>query len=464
MFRTKRKRSYNNYYRKPKKNNKFFLLWLILGIPVGIILLEILSGFFLSLNKNLIPSSDSQKESSLARAYQLKYLTQEEKPIQGLGGSGELLVKSNLGVGYQIVGNQKTQFFQINEQGFRDKLPLPLTKPKDEIRIFILGNSTAFGQGTTKNDAVISYQLQTLLNQRVSQQQKTPDKYRPDIFPFFKPDRVKLLTMPAKIRTGKYRVINAAVPGYNSGNSLAQFALEILPYQPDLIIVLDGYIDLLVSSQKNGTTIPKQEYFLSDATGHFNSYLNLAFAQWLHERNLSKTVTHFLPQQKMSVVETTLLSLPEKKSLDAYIPDKKEELQKRVNRYLTNYQQMGKLASSMGIPLMLAIQPEITGIPANKLSPQEQTIKEELGKKYQENMPKAYNSLIQSAQTLEKKFPKKVKMLNFYNWNENVKEPVFTDAIHLTEQGNKAIAIQLYNTITSLEKIQIIPENFYLKE
>ena len=396
MFKNRRKRNYNSYYNTRKKSNNFLLLWIILGIPLGIILLEILSSFFLYFTNNEVSPAESQGKPSLVKAYKLKYLTQDKKPVQGLASQGDLLVESNLGVGYQLVGGQKNQFFQINDQGFRDKDPVPLAKAKDEIRIFILGNSTAFGQGSPNNEGVISHQLETLLNQRVSQQQKNLTKYRPDIFPFFKPDRVELLTLPAKIRQGKYRVINAAVPGYISGNELAQFALEILPYQPDVIIVLGGYMDLVSSSEKQTSGIPKQDYFLHDAQGHFTSYLNQSFSQWLQERALYKTIAHFFWQQK--VAETTLLSTPENKSLDKYLPDNKEELQKRIKRYESNYQQMGKLASSMGIPLVLAIQPEITGIPVNKLAAEEQKIRNDLGKKYLENMPKAYSSLIQSAQ------------------------------------------------------------------
>jgi hypothetical protein len=459
MFKNRRKHNYNRYYGR-RNSNKFLLVWIILGIPLGIILLEILSGLFLDLTNNEANKSGSQGEASLARAYQLKYLTQDEKPIQGLAGFGELLVKSNLGVGYQLVGGQKKQFFQINDQGFRDKDPVSLAKAKDEIRIFILGNSTAFGQGSKNNEGVISHQLETLLNQRVAQQQKNPTKYRPDIFPFFEPNRVKLLTLPAKIRQGKYRVINAAVPGYISGNELAQLTLEILPYQPDIIIVLDGYMDLVSSSEKQANSIPQQDYFLQDAQGHFTSYLNQSFSQWLQERALYKTIAHFFWQQKGTLTETTLLSTP----LDKYLPANKEELQKRVKRYESNYQQMVKLASSMGIPLVLVIQPEITGIPDDKLAAEERKIRDNLGKKYLESMPKAYGSLIQSAKQLEKKFPTKVKVLNFYNWNENIKQPIFNDAIHLTEQGNKAIASQMYNAITSLEEIHIIPDNFYIKE
>lgn len=463
MFKTRRKRSYGSYYNYRKKQGKFPLLWIILGIPLGLIILEILSGFLLELTGEK-STSGSQEKNDLTTGYRPIYLTQEQKPIQGLPGSGQLSLKSNLNLGYQIVPGQKNQFFQINGQGFRDKENVPLAKPKDEIRIFILGNSTAFGQGIANNDATISYQLQALLNQRVAQQRQNPSKYRPDIFPFFKPDRVKLLTLPPKIRQGKYRVINAAVPGYISGNSLAQFALEILPYQPDVIIVLDGYMDLMTPSEKQSVGIPKQDEFLENARAHFSSYLNQSFSQWLEGRALSRAVDQLLDGEKAKAETNTLLSQPEGNSLDHYLPENKEELQKRIGRYQENYQQMGKIAGSMGIPILLAIQPEITGIPTNKMTAEEGKIKEQLDKKYQENIPKAYSSLTQSAQQLEKRFPKKVKVLNFYDWNKNPGQPMFTDAIHLTAEGNKAIANQMYNAITSLEKIQIIPQNFYIKE
>ena len=71
-----------------------------------------------------------------------------------------MLATSSLSVGYELVGDRTSKFWQINPQGFRDRAPVPLVKPKDEIRIFLLGNSTAFGYGNIDNAATISAQLE----------------------------------------------------------------------------------------------------------------------------------------------------------------------------------------------------------------------------------------------------------------------------------------------------------------
>jgi lysophospholipase L1-like esterase len=452
-FRRRRKFNYSNpYSRKSKRYPKFSLLWLIVAVPIFLILLELLAWGLLSITGK---GGNLAEQSSNLNAYRLKFLTESQKPIEGLGGNGKLLVQRSPSLGYQLVAQQKSQFFQINDQGFRDKNSLPLAKPKNEIRIFILGGSTAFGQGIGKNEGTISYQIQTRLQQQVQDQKRNPAKYRPDVFPFFKPERQKLFALRPKILDKKYRVINAAVPGYTSGNELAQLALQILPYQPDFIVVLDGYGDLMLSSRESMADIPKIDQFLQNASGHFQSYFNQAFSQWLGNTSLVTAFKTFILKPQPSLMESVVT---------ASLPKDEAELKLRVSRYRKNQQKLIQFSSALGIPVVLAIQPEITGISRDKLSKSDRAIREKLSKDYQEKMPQAYQQLIQASQQLEKSFPNKVKVLNLYNLPVKLANPNFSDPIHLTEKANTAIAEQLYQAIINWRKIQIIPQNFDLKD
>lgn len=461
-FPRRRSKPYHNYYYKPKKNNrKISLLAIALAVPASILALELGARMFFGLSGK---ADEVAGISPINEAYRLKFLTENQQPIEGLPDDGNLVVKRSSSFGYQLLSNQKSPYWQINAQGFRDHEPLPLAKPKNEIRIFILGGSTAFGQGTPKNEDTIAYRLESLLRQRVASQEKSPEKYRPDVFPFFKPDRERLLKLSAKIRPGQYRVINAAVPGYSSGNELAQLALEILPYQPDVIIVLDGYSDLLLPSHREKTDVPQLDDFLENASGHFQTAFNSSLKQWLDKTYLVKTVNYLLFKPQPSIANDSLVLPVEGKSLVQHIPTTESELESRLKRYQENQKQLINLCAKLNIPVIIGIQPEITGVPLEKLSAQEKAIREQLGSDYLTKMSKSYERLAKDGQALSKYAPNSVKVQNFYYLPANFPRPVFIDAVHLTTQGNQGMAQQLYATLTNWEKMQIIPQNFYLKD
>ncbi|ACK67134.1 GDSL-like lipase/acylhydrolase domain-containing protein [Rippkaea orientalis PCC 8801] len=461
----KKPRSYssrygNSYYKKSNRFPKISVLGVILALPVLIILSEFLAQAYLGITGK---GNNIDGKSPLVKAYQLKFLTATQKPIAGLTDEGDLAVKRSSNLGYELVSAQKTEFFQINQQGLRDNDPLPLAKPKNEIRIFLLGGSTAFGQLNPNNNTTISHQLETRLKQRVQQQKSSPTKYRPDVFPFFVPTRLQLMKLPPKIREGNYRVINAAVPGYTSGNQLAQVALKILPYQPDLIVVLDGYGDVMLPSSFSQADVPDIDNFLTDAKGYFRNSLDFSVNQWLQNTALVKTVKSFSPQSSVSLDQTSLVINNNGDSLKSFLPKDQKELKQRVDRYKQNQKSLIQLSSRLGIPVILAIQPEITARPVDKLSANEKAIRDRLGKEYIEQFPKAYANLAKANQQLAQAFPRNVKNLDLYQGNSAFPTPMFSDTIHLTEQSNKVLAEKLYHAITAWEKIQIIPQNFYLK-
>ncbi len=305
--------------------------------------------------------------------------------------------------------------------------------------------------------------LEQLLQQRITQQKTTPQKYRPDVFPFFEPTRDKLKQLPAKIRQGKYRVINAAVPGYTSGNSLGRFALEIFPYQPDLIIVLDGYDDIMLSSSQSQADIPKIDDFLADATGHFQVYWSHAFEEWLGQTAISQIVEQWQGKTPSDLTQNTLVTATDNQRLEAYLPSEPQELEKRIRRYRENHQKLIRLAATAQVPVMMVTQPEITGRPIEQLSSNEKIIRDRLGVRYIEQTTKAYQKLNQTNQLLAQTFPQNVKFLNLYNLQSKPGETLLIDPIHLNQKSNEIVASKIYSTLTAWERFQIIPQNYYLK-
>ena len=243
MFKSKvkKRRIFTN---RRRSRRRFSWLGAIASIALLLLILELLTRIFIDISGQRNQFARTEVKSELWQAYRLNFA-----PLTAQSSSREqqpgLLAKNTIAKGYELTPRQKSKYWQINEQGFREATAVTPTKPQDEIRIFLLGGSTAFGYGNTSNSATISNQLEKRLQQRLQQQLTSPKLYKPDLLPFDKIKRQQAIAKPSKIKSGNYRVINAAVPGYASGNELAQVALEILKYQPDLIIILNGYSDLM---------------------------------------------------------------------------------------------------------------------------------------------------------------------------------------------------------------------------
>ncbi|HEY9820466.1 MAG TPA: SGNH/GDSL hydrolase family protein [Candidatus Sericytochromatia bacterium] len=450
MFKSRRRRYQKTPQRLP-------LLVFLAAIPVVLILLELLTRIAVGIMGKNAEFAAYQGTSTIANEYSLKFLGQTQQPYDGLSDRGRLAAQRQPVMGYSLVGNQKSKFWHINEQGFRDDNSVPLTKPKNEIRIFLLGGSTAFGQWNENNQATLAHLLEARLNERIAQQKRSPEKYRPATLPYFKSELDKVVTLPLRMRDGQYRVINAAVPGYASGNQLAQLALQILPYSPDAIVILDGYSDLMLPSNKPQTEIPNTEAFLNNAPGHFWTYLTHQLQQAFSSTYLVKATQYWLLRPQPSVSQSSLVVAEQTKPLEEHLAADSTELGRRVARYQQYQKQIVTLTAGARIPLIIGLQPEITSRDSNKLSQKEQAILKELGPTYTQRVKSSYAQLVQVNQKLQEAFPNNVKTLNFYKLDRDLPKGAFYDAIHLSKEGNAALAEQFYRVMTSIPKLQVPP-------
>jgi hypothetical protein len=456
MYKFRRRRQ--SYYSSPySKNGKFgqglkSLSWYLLGAGIVLILVELLLRIFVGISGNGKKFDAYRGEPPEITAYNLQFVDNNKKPLSGFANVGSLLAQKSSATGYKLLGNQKNERWQINEQGFRDTKAVPLAKPANEFRIFIVGGSTAFGQWNANNTATISSKLESRLNSRVKQQKQSPEKYRPDLLPAYGPELFKALNLPIKIKDYQYRVINAAVPGYTSGNELPEVLLQILNYKPDLLVVVNGYGDLMLPSDKNQTEIPHIEDFLNNAPGHFLAYLGNGTLQSLQSTYMVKAFQSWIFKPKPSANETSLLLSPNNSLINS-LPQDDAELKRRINRYYQNTQKLVTFCAQGGIPLIIGFQPEITGNKNKKLDPSEQKVIDELGQEYVQKIAGTYPKFLDSLKPLEKKFPQNVNILNFYNTTD-LPAPSFIDAVHLTDKGNGAIAEKLYNKISNLPKLK----------
>ena len=447
-FRSKERRIFSS--RKRKRRNAFGL-WAIASLLLFLLVLELLTRIFVDLSGNRDEFATADMESEMARAYQLNFVG--ESQINSDADSEGLKAKPSLGGGYELVGDQESQYWQINPQGFRDRDPVPLIKPKDEIRIFLLGGSTAFGYGSPDNTATISEYLEQRLQQRLQQQQNSPQLYKPDVLPSNPEQRKKSLAKPSKIKPGNYRVINAGVPGYASGNELAQLALKILKYKPDLIVVLDGYPDLMLKGERQAV----QESFSQTQSNRPNANYISRVIEPLEDKSTLVKLVRGKWFQEDNEPKSDLLN-EQTSNLVKYLPSDEAELQQRVDRYLDHHQQILNLSAAAGIPLIVATQPEITGRDPSQLTDAEGKIATELGRTYIQEVRESYPVLIDAVEQLANAFPKNLKAVDLYKLTDKYPSPSFIDPIHLNEAANQKVAEQLYYAISSFPKMQLEPK------
>ena len=465
MFRSKARNRRIFGRRKPVR--RFSWLSAIASVALFLIILELLTRIFVDISGNRSRFARSP-ESNPIEAYKLNVVASDRtstSPDVARETVSEanpndlqfLQIKNTIYTGYELVGNQDSQYWQINAQGFRDRDPVPLAKPQNEVRIFLLGGSTAFGYGSSSNAATISEQLELRLQERLQQQLASPQLYKPDLLPANPEERQKSAGLPAKIKPGNYRVINAAVPGYASGNELAQVALEILKYDPDLIIVLDGYADLMLSSQEKAVEISQIQQNSANRTKGSNrfdrftqpvkdgSYLVQVVQDWTSSRQTENKADFVLDERLFNLVE--------------HLPGGEQELQNRVARYIENQRQILKLSAAAKIPLIVAVQPEITGRNATQLSDFEGEIATQLGRSYIRQVRNSYPAFIEATQQLAQSFPKNIKALDLYRLTDKYPSPSFIDPIHLNEAANEKLAEQLYYAISGFSKMQVVPQS-----
>ena len=456
MFRSrvKQRRIFSN---RRRRNRRFSWLGAIASVGLFLLSLELITRIFLDLSGDRNQYARAEAESALD-AYRLNFITPRVARKQQDKDPDSLLAQSAISVGYSLVGNQQHQLWQINEQGFRDREPVPVAKPAGEVRIFLLGNSTAFGYGSANNSSTISAQLETRLQQRLRQQQTAPQLYQPDLLPADKAERQKYLVKPPKIKPGSYRIINAAVPGYASGNELAQIALQILPYKPDLIVVLDGYQDLLLPSSRQATTVPKIATMKDERLDSLGAYVDRLVEPLQKNSYLAKVVSNSWNNSRSANTKAEFLLDESTSNLAQHLPPDDNELQARVDRYLDHQKQMLDLSAAAQVPLVVAIQPEITGRNPSQLTASEGKIATELGRKYIKQVRDSYPAFIAASEKLAASYPNNLKVLDLYQLTDKYPSPSFIDAIHLNQAANEKVAEQLYYGIASMPKMQVKPQ------
>jgi lysophospholipase L1-like esterase len=323
-----------------------------------------------------------------------------------------------------------------------------------------VGGSTAFGQLSSSNQATFAAKLEARLNQQVKAQIENPGKFRPDVLPYFADEVARVMNLPPRIQPARYRVINAAVPGYSSGNEFMQVAMQVLPYKPDLVVLMNGYPDLLLPSSVEASEVAGSQAMLQNAPKHLWSSLSLQLGGFFGQLYLVKGFQYWVLRSHSSAQNYLIPPLDvQGSSLTAAINVDDKELKQRVERYRANLQMIARFTANAKVPLIVALQPELTGRNPKTLTPAEQQLLEQLGPNYRQKVQAGYGLLQQSVKQVQQNFSGNVSSLNLYQFyaNTNFKGQAFQDPIHLTDAGNAKLADGLYNTIAGRLTIQARP-------
>ena len=434
----------------------------IASVMLLFLVLELLTRIIVDLSGNRSQFARANTESNIISAYNLKFVSQNFDRNKASEDT-TLKAKPSVSVGYQLLSSQENEYWQINSSGFRDRDDISPVKPQDEIRVFLLGGSTAFGYGSPNNQATISEYLEQRLKQRLEQQKTSPQLYKPDILPADEDEKQKYLAKPSKIKPGNYRVINAAVPGYASGNELAQVALQILKYKPDLIVMLDGYEDFMLPSDREAVQTPQIDPKEDNKPTSFVNYISHVIEPIENKSYLAKIAQDRWLNEESDNIKQDFILREKIPNLVQYLPQDETELQRRVDLYIDRQKQILSLSAAARIPLIVATQPEITGRNPSQLTDTEGEIAKDLGRTYIKRVRNDYPKLIEATKKLAKAFPKNMKAVDLYQLTDKYPSPSFIDPIHLNAAANQKVAEQLYYAISSLPKMQLVPAEASVK-
>ena len=184
---------------------------------------------------------------------------------------------------------------------------------------------------------------------------------------------------------------------------------------------------------------------LRDPLAQYRQHQTQQFNNWLNSLYLVKAWQKWVVPANI----TTFSSEYQVFNAEQLSKDPKE-IQKRVERYLYNTQQMTRLANS--IPALIILQPEITG-KQKSLTKEEEGILNSLGKEYRDRITNAYKVAEQALSNS----PLKTKFVNFYQLFQNTNQQAFIDPIHLTEAANDLLAQKLYASTEQLFLVQPAP-------
>ena len=315
---------------------------------------------------------------------------------------------------------------------------LPIEKPVNEIRIFILGGSTVAGQGVSSGKHTISGYLEDLINES-------------NVF-----------------ENKRVRVINAAVGGFFSFQGVVRFLDKVLKYQPDMAIFFNGvndchcwYIDDVYRKIRNTVSVrPNYQYYdyllirglirsqtLKGAGFQliymFNQYVPVLHYSMILAKELRDIVGRKAYEDKSNKINGI-------KDDDFNIKNELYSNEKHsLFYYLNNMEAVAGVCRIKGIKCIISLQPTLAFHGGKELSEFEKSTLDELENK--ESLQHinvffnhAKNEFVKRSKTLNDEFVHFVDMTDIF---KDIQGQIYVDDAHYNDVGNRIIAENLYSII-----------------
>jgi hypothetical protein len=288
-----------------------------------------------------------------------------------------------------IEPNQKFESISINDKGIRG-MDFTEYPDKNTSRIFMVGGSTTFGVGSTSDNTSIPGYLQEIFDIRILNQ--------------------------------NFEVINAGIPSANSKTESNLIENYLANFHPDVIIVYDGWNDLMQST---------------------NTFEKPIITSYNIKKDKTLTENIFIFSQKYFPFYKTPIGL--KHIFTAFTYHEKEELayesniDTMVSEWSKTWTNVCLNAKDNDIKTIIILQPFLgTG---NKILSDSESI---ILKKFNEhkNAIKYYEKY---ASTLDDLALKCDVVLDFRMVFDEKKNSIFYDRVHVGDEGNYIVAEEIFS-------------------
>jgi len=308
-------------------------------------------------------------------------------------------LNTNDGSFAMIFPNQNFEHIKINSIGIRGD---DISPKENQLRIIMIGGSTTFGSRSISDQTTIPLQLSKLFQSKFD-------------------DHVE--------------VINAGIGGASSFNEIEFLEQKLLTLNPDVIIVYDGWNDLVnpvvENSIKNVWEINAQ-IFLKDVESYF--YLPRAIEKISHKIS--------------SMIYLEIYGIQNLR----YAQDSEEVFAKKAKLWSERWSFECDKLSLENVDVHIFLQP-ILGAGNKSYSEYESYLIND----------KSLQRVSQHYDLLRKELPKLSEKCNSINdisdVFDNVNVPIYFDLGHTSDLGNKIIAEKIFDKIYHDIEIQILNKN-----
>ena len=294
-----------------------------------------------------------------------------------------------------MIPNQYLETITINSDGFRGN---EITKDNstDKIKIFVVGGSTVFGWASSLDDTTIPGYLQKNFDQK--------SNYNVEI-------------------------INAGIPNAWSFTELNLIKEKILQFNPDIIIIYDGWNDV------------------GKSTISWLNYFNINESE---QKKPSINDNHIIKKILANFKTTTLLRdgnelVTEKLNKNSHTRAHQEYEKELVNAWSNNLKTICELGEMNNFDTIIILQP-LVGTGERELNEHDERWFKT------DNHKETLNSYHLYEKALESLEQNCTATFNYLDVFDDYDYPVYYDVGHTVDKGNEIIAEKIFKSLTPIMK------------